>query len=107
MAYKRCSFRDNVVCAADGGAADSDEEDSEASDSGDEYDDAYGLGANGYQIGSDEDSDDEDDEDDEDESDEDEYRRSSNVVIEEIVDAGLGDVNVTAMTAAQVSPLFR
>ena len=91
-----------VDFAADGGAADSDEEDSEASDSGDEYGDAYGLGANRYPMGSDEDSDEEEDEDDEDGSDEDAYRRSSNVLIEEIVDANLGDVNITAMTAAQV-----
>lgn len=82
----------------------SEEEDSEASDSEDEYDDGYIKGM-GIDMGSDDDEEDEedDDEDDDDDSDEDEYTHPSNVLIEEIMDGQIGDAQITAMSAAKVS----
>lgn len=51
-------------------------------------------------MGSDEEDGEDDDEDDE--SDDDEYTHPSNVVIEEIMDAQVGDAQITAMSAAKV-----
>lgn len=51
-------------------------------------------------MGSNEEED--DDEDDDDDSEEDEYARPSNVVIEEILDAQVGDAQIIAMSAAKV-----
>lgn len=81
----------------------SEEEDSEASDSEDEYDDGYIKGM-GIDMGADdEEGDEDDDEDSNDDSDEDEYTHPSNVLIEEIMDGQIGDVQITAMSAAKVS----